>query len=578
MAAIYDANGVYAGEDNTGPGVRSASGLDAPTLSTSVAPANAAAAPKGDTKYTYLGLCAAMNQYEQELVQAGTVEIANVYEVKFIPASLAAAKIKIPGQTEKSLTSMQQDRTAKAVLDPSQNSMNTQGVNRSVAQGTQIIQFIEMVMRNSTFVTDQQVAVVDPVTGEATPSNSTSKNDTTQWFKISVDATPIGTTIDKKRNDWAYKLTYIVSPYQINQAESQYFPKAKFRGVHKVYNYWFTGENSQVLNYEQQFDNLYIDTINGIAPVNPTTYPDLASQITWRNKRVPITAATQSDQGADKGANNPAASLADYLYSAPDQATINIQIVGDPAWMQQGEIIGLNTLNFNFQGFYPDGTINTESQQAVFALNWNAPADYNNGTSGPQNGSGLMDVNAAATGTNNANLEATQIQQTAAYTALTVKHTFNNGKFIQDIQGALVVNLQQGELAAIAKENGRPIPSTPEIDSKIPTAGSRKSEVLSSSDNASSIPLIDQLNPAKWDQPNDIPTAPNITTTVGLETLSTQQPAEAPTSNGEVVGPAQPNTQAPRSPTREQILNQSLSSVQVASVTTTSQITAPREA
>jgi hypothetical protein len=567
-------------------GVRQANSLINKALTTEPPP-NAAAAPKGNTKYTYLGLCAAMNQYEQELVQAGTVEIANQYEVVFAPASLAASKIKIPGQTDKSKTPMQQDRTAKAVLDPKQNSMSTEGVNRSVAQGTQIMQFIEMVMRNSTYITDQQTAIIDPVSGQSKPSNSSSKNDTTRWFSILVKATPIGTNIDKKRNDWAYKLTYTVTPYEINQSESQYFPASQFRGAHKVYNYWFTGENSQVLSYEQKFDQLYFIVLNGETQSNVSNSPELAKQISWTPTRVPTTASGQSDQGADKGANNPASTLADFLYSQADQGSIDLQIVGDPAWLQQSSFSPLDALNYTSKGFFPDGTINTTTQQAVFVVNWNLPADYNNSAGGPQNGSGLMDINAGATQGNNSNLQAAQTQQSAAYIVNKIKHTFSHGKFIQDISGTLLSNLQEGKLSAYATENARPVTSAPTVDTKQPQVGSRKSEVLSSTATASSITMADQLNPNKWPREvGDVQIATATPADVNIETLSKQAAAGAPTSNGEVVGRAQPNPLSPREAGeitnqaipvfRQDQLNQNLAAAPVPSTNT--QTMAPKEA
>lgn len=587
MAAIFNADGSYAGEDNTGPGVRSAGGLDSNKPSATEAPAKAPAAPKGDTKYTYLGLCAAMNQYEQELVQSGSVEIANVYEVVFAPPSLASSKIKIPGQTDKSKTPMQQDRTAKAVTLPDQNSMNTQGVNRSVAQGTQIMQFIEMVMRNSTYITEQQTAIIDPVSGESKPNNSTSKNNTTSWFSITTKATPIGTNIDKKRNDWAYKLTYTISPYLINQSESQYFPKATFRGAHKVYNYWFTGENTQVLNYEQKFDNLYITVINGETQSNIQSNEQLAKTVSWVPARAPMTASSQSDQGADKGANNPASTLADFLYSQSDMGEINLTIVGDPAWIQQTSIDPLAALNYNSSGFWPDGTINTTTQQGVFVVNWNLPADYNNGGNGPNNGSGLMDINAGATQGNSSNLQSAQTQQSAAYVANKIKHIFSHGKFTQELSGSLLSNLQDGQLSKYTAENSRPVQTTANIDPKQPQIGTRKSEVLSSTATISSIPIADQLFQPKW--PQEINESPTVTQTpqdVNLEPLSKQEPAGAPTSNGEVVGKAQPNPLSPRDigdinkpfvPVfRQDQLNQNLAAL--AQTSTSTQTMAPKEA
>lgn len=454
MGTLYDANGNAAGDDGqAGAGVRSVGGLDTNSTKTDPTkpPSKADAAPKASGPYTYVGLCGALNQIEQDLVDAGTVEQANFYEVIFQPPSLAASTIKIPGQTDKSLAPMGATTTAADKVDQTKQSMNTTGLNRTVQAGTQIMQFIEMTMRNSSFITDQMNKVKDQISGNVEASNSTASNDTTQWFKINVIAKPMSDKIDAKRNDFAWHMTYLVTPYQINQAVSQYFPDAKFRGVHKVYNYWFTGENTQVLHYQQDFNNLYFDVINGDAPVNIVQAGPLADSVmqSWRPAKVPTTASGQSSQGAKNDANNPASTLADYLYSRTDQGTIKLRIIGDPAWIQQGEVVGLNAPNFNFQGFYPDGTVNTDAQQGVFAVNWNSPADYNINT-------GLMDVNSNTTNNSNDNLSASQTQQSAAYTIQTMKSFFIKGKFEQEIEGSLLTNLNTKQLGDINSDTGRP--------------------------------------------------------------------------------------------------------------------------
>ena len=70
-----------------------------------------------------------------------------------------------------------------------------------------------------------------------------------------------------------------------------------------------------------------------------------------------------------------------------------LEIVGDPAWMQQGEVsTGINWPNFNFNPFNADGGINFDSQQVLFDISFNQPTDYNFST-------GLMDVNSNNTPT-----------------------------------------------------------------------------------------------------------------------------------------------------------------------------------
>jgi len=141
-------------------------------------PPNASAAPSGAQQTVYTGLIAAINQNEQELVKKGTVEIANIYEIQFIPDTLKSETVTIPGLTDQKATPMQSNSTAKDIL-PDTNKVNKEARNWPVTIGTTIIQFIEQVMRSSSYVTKQQKIIQDQVTGNSNPSNSTKNNNIT---------------------------------------------------------------------------------------------------------------------------------------------------------------------------------------------------------------------------------------------------------------------------------------------------------------------------------------------------------------------------------------------------------------
>jgi hypothetical protein len=446
-------------------------------------PPKASAAPGGTQQYTYTGLCAALNQFEQDRVKAGTVEIANVYEVQFAPDSLKAETVTLPGSTDQNATSMQSNNTAKSRV-PDTNKMNNKSRNYPATAGTLIVQFIDQVIRSSSYITKQQTVIQDQLTSKETPSNSSSANNTTTWFKISTKAVPISNKIDKKRHGYAYRITYTVSTYQINQAESQYFPQAQFQGAHKVYDYWFTGLNSQVISFEQKYDKAYYNAIYGAPVIQIPGLQDLAAQVQYGLGPVvnsPSIASSQSDKGAVGAALNPASTLADYLYSAQDQNVATITIVGDPAWITQGEILGLDATNFEFKGFYSDGTINADRGQAVFVINWNAPSDYNQGTSGPYSGDGLMNMSSAGmTGTNptstvapSAGTAPQAAQASAAYVALEVTSTFSKGKFEQKVIGNLLKNLNAKEIATNSRANSTAANKTKQNETSQPKADVR---------------------------------------------------------------------------------------------------------
>ena len=418
----------------------------APT-SPNTAPPKASAAPTGSNPaQQFTGLCEALNAWQQGLVKAGTYKRADQYEIVFAPATMANATVKQPGETNKDRTPMQQPTNAKTAVDPSTNSTNTSGRLVSVAAGTQIVQFIDQTLRASSYISDQQTWVIDEETQKTVRNTTAGKN--VAWYKITVIATSLGA--DSQRNDQAYKMTYLITPYAINETQSQYFPQTSFRGVHKSYPYWFTGENTAVLSYEQNINSAYLLAVSGDLPAQQQAY-DVNSTVLY--KRSFQTRSDQSDQGASGKTLEPAANLADYLYNPADFAQVTLKIIGDPAWLQQGECSStLDASNFSFAPFNSDGSINFDASEICFNIIWNQPEDYNFST-------GLTEVNNNQK-SSNGTYKRNHPQQNQTYRANRVTSTFSKGSFTQTLKGALLTTVPgQGPTstsAQTAASNGRP--------------------------------------------------------------------------------------------------------------------------
>ena len=402
----------------------------APAAATEKAPA----APKGTTNAAFTGLCQALNAHQKQLVDKGDYEFADVYEIKFDPPELMNLKIRKPGSTVQGATAMQQKDAKGGELNPETNSVNKNSQAIQVPFGKQIVQVIEEILRASEFVTAQQVAVIDPLTGKVT-QQATTPNGQTAWFKISAQTTPIGKKQDSIRKDYAYKITYLITPFSISAAPSDWFPKSKFRGVHKNFNYWFTGKNTQILNYEQSYNILYSLTMSDQSGVART-----GGTINDSRELYAKTFATRSGESDSGSASNePGANLAEALYNSSDFIEIRMRIVGDPAFMQQGEVVGGIVTNFNYAPFNTDGTINFDAGEVLFDVSWNRPQDYNLST-------GLMDVNAKNVSSGGQSLP----QENQTYRGVTVKSMFNKGMFTQDLHGSLLLDFDKNSFNSTA--------------------------------------------------------------------------------------------------------------------------------
>ena len=128
---------------------------------------------------------------------------------------------------------------------------------------------------------------------------------------MGLQATPKTTAgYDPKRNDYAYDIVYQLSPYKVNDVQSDYFPQGEFQGTHKKYNYWFTGQNTQILKFEQDFNYLYYLTVN---TDQPTVATGVTSDYREKLKKSFSPRSAQSSMGQDGPTNEPSANAADYL-------------------------------------------------------------------------------------------------------------------------------------------------------------------------------------------------------------------------------------------------------------------------
>ena len=515
------------------------------TGNTGSAPAKAGSAP-GPTLTS--GLVDALNTYEREHVEKGIFEIADEYAVVFTDDILSTAKLTPPGSVVKGKTSMNNNVTASQQKNTSKQSVDVNSKNTSAVAGTSIIQFIDQTVRNSRYIYDQQTKIIDPETQKEKP-NGTAAN-ALAWYRVGLQVEPKG--YDLKRNDYAYKITYQVSPYLVNDIKSDYFPQGQFRGVQKRYLYWFTGENTEILSYEQDFNSLFYlvaNTGNQVPPGADIDYREV-------EKRMYQTRSNQSDQGQDGKVNEPGANAADRLYSPADLSKIKMTIVGDPGWIAQGEIwSGIAGSGFRYDPFLPDGTINSEPAEVLFEVAWNKPVDYNleTGIQDPyQQGNG---ANSVIAGGGDAKKTTTQSN---IYKATTISSTFSQGKFTQDLEGILVS-------FPIKKPDKAPPTLTQRLLNTAATGARSLLNTVADNDTINPISLVAKAGAKvirgavkgveyvvnRNDASNAATAAENAARS--QRTPVPSQGARPPTSNGQAVGPA--STSQSRQPSGGTIVN-----------------------
>lgn len=491
------------------------------------APPNASAAPS-DKKTIKQGLMGAMNEFQQDLVARKIYQRADTYKIVFANGAekIRDAKIVLPGANANKKSTAQAPAPNKNTqsLDPAKIAMDISTRNFAITAGQQILQAIDLAIRNSTYIADQAL-VVENEDG-TTQVREQARTNPVQWYQITMSA--VQGKYDTARNDYAYDITFTISPYLLQNFDSKYFPPSKFKGVHKTYPYWFTGMNTSVLDFQQNFNSLYNITVTGTSPESSAA-AQLRKKYTSSMREIPYYTyqprSNESSSGAELKGNEVAANAAEYLYSPSDLARAKVRIVGDPAWIQQGSIFaGVSPTAFNYSAFNPDGTINFDSQQVLFEIAWQKPEDYDLST-------GLADPYARSGGNR-------QPIQSNVYQCIKVTSEFRQGRFEQTLEGSLYMfpipsgkNTAPGAKATDSTlvDNSRPAPA-PGQTSRPGTSAQAASTQAASTEN-SNAPMQQPAAPAEATNAD-----PGGDYSGGLtDEIALPGPAAPPESNGENV-------------------------------------------
>ena len=380
----------------------------------------------GTTQTVVQGLTQALNDQQQRMA-GESAEIPDEYEIVFQDPALRNAKIVKPGKVSKTKASnLTAEQAARKYLTSKLN-YDKESQTYNVLAGTQIVQLIDLLLRTSSYVTSQQDIYIDEKTGQPVgpedPNGVPRSVPTVQWYRVKTQVVPLG--YDRKRRTVAYKITYLINKYQINSPRSAYFPNSEYRGVHKLYNYWFTGQNTEVLDFEINVDKNFFMVIGNDGRI------DNRDPGMFGGTQIYSSAPGQSLQGGERGSSVPAANLSDRLYSFADVATAELDIVGDPDWIQQNEIVYNRSLTL--EPFAPDGSVNFDASEVLFELRFNPVADYDLAT-------GLSNVyennrDISIGGPNGNITQPNAAQESIIWCATTVTSMFREGSFTQRLSG-----------------------------------------------------------------------------------------------------------------------------------------------
>jgi hypothetical protein len=324
-----------------------------------------------------LALKDSLNKQEETLVKGPPGKEAaekaavfpNVYDFKFLDENDEIKKSKVVNQADPKIKKTKAPMGAGVNSSAASNEKNanpktlTFDKNKrsfSFPAGTTIVQAIDMVIGESEYVGSKMQKYKEDVEPKLTPAMS--EGDPFKWFIVTPICEP--KAFDKKRGNHVYNITYAIRDYIIPNLRSPYVDKTStYPGAYKRYEYIYTGNNNEILSYEQSFNNLY--RLNSVQRVPAQSSPP-----------IPVDMMSKQNESTGSSFNmggEAAASVRTSLYSPGEQAKARIQILGDPDYL-------ITTIGKSYEvyaKFYgPDLSIDPHAGQVFIEINFNNAIDY----------------------------------------------------------------------------------------------------------------------------------------------------------------------------------------------------------
>ncbi len=274
------------------------------------------------------------------------------------------------GSTQTSSNAASPSTAASSSVTSSPSAQPTSKIDSRIVQsksisfhaGTDIIDIINTVILDSEYIKSQfkdgtNISSLD----DAISANA--KGKPLNWFKITTNIIP------QKYNDQtgeiAKKYIYKVQPYVVYNTKSASAPSGMPKSVAKIYEYMYTGHNTQILNVDLKFNALYFVMTTGTSgnpdqrkKGKPISKKDVEMAKDKKNKK-----SEQTSVDTNSGAGSPSLhqrklptvtqtpfgssdkpSIKSYdlfnnlLDSQGEQITVDLTIVGDPTLIKQDDI------------------------------------------------------------------------------------------------------------------------------------------------------------------------------------------------------------------------------------------------
>jgi len=353
-----------------------------------------------------------------------TVKTKNIYRIKYLGDVEDLKKAEtVTDADKKDKSKWPMSPVAKTVQanDGYAVKANPDNTKRTFSFGKSItiMQAINSIIAQSTYLSDAlkviQSAEVDSMAGPNDTIPNPAPTKTLRWYNLSASVKCLD--FDTSIGDFVYEITYYIQPYEIPYIQTPYVDKtARYYGPHKRYEYYYTGQNSEIISYEQTLNNAYfmaaiIPTGNELSQGGPTDQPT-----------IPMGEQNQDKTGGKNTKMQTQNTVQTSLYDPSSYAHAKITILGDPDFLMQDSPSSANQIYKQYYG--SNGyTVNPNGGQVFIEIDFKEGVDYSNDT-------GLMTINESIQFWKYSPEIASKVKG-VSYMLVTVDSVFSNGKFTQ---------------------------------------------------------------------------------------------------------------------------------------------------
>jgi hypothetical protein len=351
-----------------------------------------------------------------EVVDA-SAEIADVWSFDIAPeiknANLVGSKfdaLNTPQKTNKVYQQASAGLKGQVNLDAKTNLFK-------INAGTNIVSLMNYVVVASEYIDKNIVTSINKIGTEEAPQD----NVCVKWFKIVPQIVDyIGW--DSKQGRYKFHIKWTLAVHGMYYSDFPWAPKTKPKGtgVHKIYDYIFSGNNTEITDLILQFDAAYhqAHTIGTGIPEGDKDKCNLAPM----SKPVPQSKQGQgiiNDETITKKRSKDL--MSNIMYDGVDLIQIDLAILGDPAFLPIGDAFFQPQGNRDAvydKAFLPDDTINYDLTPPYIQLNLKTPSDYDELT-------GLVDLSGQG--------KYTSSEFSGVYRVVSTESSFTGGMFTQRV-------------------------------------------------------------------------------------------------------------------------------------------------